>query len=225
MAKALDLDRLEGVTADTITDEQVRALLNANLDVLMDGEPDYHTRMQLANENAALESVLYHRETPQSRLARAHVAQIMNSRAAEDRLRTTQADRIAETTAADLAAVDHANKYPGLYASGEAADTYRSAMLAMAAKVEALRGELESMTGERDGMVCERDDERLISQGHEMRADDAEDEVAALRGEVERMRARVAVLEESLDSTCETCDGACPHRRDLDPHASTGGAR
>ena len=46
MAKALDLDRLEGVTADTITDEQVRALLNANLDVLMDGEPDYHTRMR-----------------------------------------------------------------------------------------------------------------------------------------------------------------------------------
>lgn len=36
-----------------------------------------------------------------------------------------------------------------------------------------------------------------------------------LVAEVERLRARVAVLEESLDNTCEQCDGACPHRKDL----------
>ena len=32
--------------------------------------------------------------------------------------------------------------------------------------------------------------------------------------ECERLRARVASLEESLDDTCETCDGACPHRKE-----------
>lgn len=38
--------------------------------------------------------------------------------------------------------------------------------------------------------------------------------VERLIAEVRAARARIALLEESLDDTCETCDGACPHRKE-----------
>jgi hypothetical protein len=41
-------------------------------------------------------------------------------------------------------------------------------------------------------------------------------DLAAARAQSEYAggRSRRAVLEESLDNTCEQCDGACPHRKD-----------